>query len=162
LGQVLDFRLLGPLEVTDDSGPLDLGGREQRALLVMLLLQPGRTVSFDRLIDALEGGRASASRVRDLLTELEEVLGPDVLEWGAHGCRLRIRSGQIDVDRFRVLLEAAKRGTPSERAQSLRHALALWRGPVLMDFEDQPFAQAYIARLEELRTAAKERLAGKA
>jgi hypothetical protein len=72
---------------------------------------------------------------------------------------LRIRPGQIDVDRFRVLVEGADRGPPAEREQRLRHALALWRGPVLADFAGEPFAQAFIAELDELKRATEARLA---
>ena len=38
----------------------------------------------------------------------------------------------------------------------LRDGLALWRGPPLSDFAYEPFAQAEIARLEDLRLAAIE------
>ena len=36
-GLVLDFRVLGPLEVSSETGPLLLGGQKQRALLSLLL-----------------------------------------------------------------------------------------------------------------------------
>ena len=51
----MDFRLLGPLEVAGDHGPLALGGIKQRSLLAMLLLHANQVVSTDRLIDALWG-----------------------------------------------------------------------------------------------------------
>jgi DNA-binding SARP family transcriptional activator len=145
---VLDFRILGPLEVTDEAGPLDLGGRGQRALLALMLLEPGRFVSFDQL----------PAEARTYVSELQKTLGDDVLEQTPDGCRLRLRSGQIDVDRFRVLLDASDRGPPALRAQKLRHALALWRGPALAEFADEPFARQYIAELHELRRAAETRL----
>ena len=47
-------------------------------------------------------------------------------------------------------------GEPAAAAQTLREALALWRGPPFADLAYQPFAQAEIARLEELRLAALE------
>ena len=50
-------------------------------------------------------------------------------------------------------------GEPGQAAESLREALALWRGPPLVDFGYQLFAQQEIARLEELRlTALEERI----
>jgi DNA-binding SARP family transcriptional activator len=52
---MLDFRLLGPLEVVDETGPLLLGGQKQRSVLALLLLEAPRPVSTDRLIDALWG-----------------------------------------------------------------------------------------------------------
>ena len=49
----MEFRILGPLEVVDDGRKLALGGVKQRSLLALLLLQPNRVVSRDRLIDEL-------------------------------------------------------------------------------------------------------------
>ena len=47
--------------------------------------------------------------------------------------------------------------TPNEAGEppSARHS-HLWRGPALVDFAHEPFAQAEIARLEELRLTAIE------
>ena len=50
---MLDFRILGPLEVSDAGEPIQLHGQKQRALLALLLLEPNRVVSTDALIDAL-------------------------------------------------------------------------------------------------------------
>lgn len=38
----LEFRILGPLEVVQESHALPLGGHKQRALLTLLLLRPTR------------------------------------------------------------------------------------------------------------------------
>jgi DNA-binding SARP family transcriptional activator len=51
----VDVRLLGPLEVRLGDGPVQLGPRKQRAVLAMLALEPGRTVSADRLAEGLWG-----------------------------------------------------------------------------------------------------------
>ena len=40
----MDVRLLGPIEVRLEDGPIELGPRKQRAVLAMLALEPGRTV----------------------------------------------------------------------------------------------------------------------
>lgn len=50
---VLTFRILGPLEVADESGPLVLGGQEQCALLGLLLIHAGEVLSTDRIVDEL-------------------------------------------------------------------------------------------------------------
>ena len=57
----MDLRLLGPLEVRFEDGPVELGPRKQRAVLAMLALEPGRTVSVDRLAKGLWGDRLPAS-----------------------------------------------------------------------------------------------------
>jgi DNA-binding SARP family transcriptional activator len=54
---VREFRILGPLEAVEDGRPLALGGQKQRALLALLLLDAGRVVSVDRIVDALWGER---------------------------------------------------------------------------------------------------------
>src|SRR5438105_2363402 len=58
VGWGVEFRILGPLEVVQDGRLLALGGAQQRALLVVLLIHRGNVVSTDRLIDELWGERA--------------------------------------------------------------------------------------------------------
>ena len=53
--------LLGPIEAVTDDGAVGLGGAKQRAVLAMLALQTGSTVSADRLIDGLWGDHPPAS-----------------------------------------------------------------------------------------------------
>jgi DNA-binding SARP family transcriptional activator len=145
--------------VSDGSGPLPLGGQKQRAVLALLLLEPGRVVSVDRLIDALWGARPPRTAVTsldDFVCRLRETLGSDVLETRSPGYRLRVRPGDLDRDRFRTLVDSARGADASQRAVKLRHALALWRGPALADFVLESFAQPHIAQLEELRLVALE------
>jgi DNA-binding SARP family transcriptional activator len=49
----MEFRVLGPLAVLGEDGPLRLGGAKQRALLALLLLNSNRVVTLERLIDSL-------------------------------------------------------------------------------------------------------------
>jgi DNA-binding SARP family transcriptional activator len=154
-----EFRILGPLEVSDETGALLLGGLKQRAVLAMLLLEPGRIVSVDRLIDALWGEqppRTATTSLQNFISQLRKTLGADVLETKAPGYRLRVRPGELDLDRFRVLVESARGADPQTRAEKLRHALALWRGPALADLTYEAFADPHIAYLEELRLATLE------
>ena len=76
-----DFRILGPLEVSDETGAFLLGGLKQRAVLALLLLEPGRTVSVDRLIDALWGEnppRTATTSLQNFISQLRKTLGADV------------------------------------------------------------------------------------
>ena len=61
----MEYRVLGPLEVLGDDGPLRLGGAKQRAVLALLLLHSGRVVSQERFIDELWGEAAARDRARD-------------------------------------------------------------------------------------------------
>ena len=73
---------------------------------------------------------------------------------------LRVEPGELDVDRFRGLLERGREqlaaGDPREAASTLRSALAICRGPPLADLSYEPFAQPAIAEFDELRLAALE------
>jgi DNA-binding SARP family transcriptional activator len=151
-----EFRLLGPLEVRSEGAPVQLGGPKQRALLALLLVDAGRTVSTDRLIDALWGEeppRTAATSLQNFVSQLRKQLGPEVLVTKPPGYLLRIDPLQVDVNRVNALVTEARAAAAGERAAKLREAIELWRGPPLAEFGFEAFAQGEIARLEELRLA---------
>jgi DNA-binding SARP family transcriptional activator len=155
-----EFRILGPLEVADGEEVLPLTGQKQRALLALLLLDANRVVSTDRLVDALWGEqppRTAATSLQNFVSQLRKLLGSDVLVTKPPGYQLRISPRQLDLDRFVQLVEEARaEDSAVERAEKLRRALAIWRGPPLADLGFEAFAQQEIGRLEELRLAALE------
>jgi class 3 adenylate cyclase len=69
---------------------------------------------------------------------------------------LRVDPEQFDLTRFERLTAEARGASPRERAEKLRAALALWRGPALEDLAFEPFARDEVGRLEEARLAALE------
>jgi len=79
MSQELEFRILGPLEASREGNVVDLGARQQRALLAMLLLHANEVVSRDRLIDAI-WGEAPPDRARNMIqvyvSRLRRALGP--------------------------------------------------------------------------------------
>jgi DNA-binding SARP family transcriptional activator len=162
----VDFRILGPLEVWHEGRPVDLTGRRQRALLAIMLVNAGAVVSTDRLMDDLWGEEqpdtgGAALRVR--LSQLRKALGDEGSELIVSrppGYLIRVVPGQLDLQRFERLVGEGERamaqGDAQDAARSLAEADALWRGPALADFAYAPFAQAPIARLEELRLTARE------
>src|SRR5215831_193913 len=165
------FHILGPLEVVRSGCVVPLGGRRQRAVLALLLLQANRVVSFDRLAEDVWGGHpppGSVTTLQSYVFRLRRALEPDRLPGDAgavlvtrdRGYLLRVNRGHLDAAVFeeagaagRAALEA---GRYAEAAQALREALGLWRGPVLADLADYGFARPEAARLEELRLAAVE------
>jgi DNA-binding SARP family transcriptional activator/class 3 adenylate cyclase len=155
----LEFEILGPLEVSADGRPLPLRGQKQRAVLALLLLDAGRVVSTDRLIDALWGEqppRTAATSLQNFVSQLRKLIGSDVLVTKPPGYILRIEPEQLDLGRFRRLVEESRGAEPAKRASLLREALDLWHGPPLAEFRFEAFAQNEIARLEELRLVALE------
>jgi DNA-binding SARP family transcriptional activator len=155
----LAARLLGPLELEHNGVPIPLGGPAQRALLARLLLDPGRTVSVERLVEDLWGEDAPASAVKMVqihVSMLRKVLPADMLVTRSPGYALEIEPEAVDLVRFERLLKqgqaALAGGSPPAAGDRLRQALALWRGPALAEF-DAPFAAFESRRLEELRLA---------
>jgi YVTN family beta-propeller protein len=159
----VDFRILGPLEVTQDGRSLALGGAQQRALLAVLLIHRGEVLSTDRLIDELWGERAPSSAVKVVqgyISQLRKALGDDVIVTRGHGYLLAVESERVDACRFEALVaggqSAFTAGDAASAHRRLGEALALWRGEPLADFAYERFAQGEIARLGQARFAALE------
>jgi len=156
---MLEFRILGSFEVSDEARSIALGGQRQRALLAALLLDAGRVVPTERLVDLLwgeEAPRTATTSLQNSISRLRKELGPNVLETRAPGYVLRVSPEQIDAHRFEIQLHDARGVGAEKRRELLDRALSLWRGPALAEFTFEQFAQAEIRRLEELRLVAYE------
>ena len=159
----MEFRILGPLEAWDEGSEVALGGPKPRALLAVLLLHANEVLSADQLVDELwaEGSpHDAAAALRVNVSRLRKVLPPDVLTTRSPGYLVRVEPDALDLHRFERLVEEGRsllaRGLAAHGSEKLREALSLWRGPALADFAYESFAQAAIARLEEIRLAAIE------
>jgi DNA-binding SARP family transcriptional activator len=160
----VEFRLLGPVELVDDGGrAVDLPAGKPRALLALLLLDSGRVVSVDRIVDALWDGQApatAAAAVQVYASRLRKLMPDGVLVRRGPGYVLGVEDGQVDLDRFERLRRegaaAAAEGRWRQAATLLDEALALWRGKPLADVRFDSFARDEVARLDELRLVALE------
>jgi len=162
----VEFRILGPLEISEEGHARPLAGTKQKTLLAVLLLNPGEAVSSDRLVEALWGEKPpekASNALQAHVSQLRKVLGStagDLLVTQAPGYVLRVSPEQLDATRFERLAAEGRRaladGDPRAGADTLREALSLWRGPALADLAYEAFAQEHIARLEEARLAALE------
>ncbi len=157
----LQFSMLGPLSVQRDGTVLSLGGPKQRAVLALLLVEPGAIVSIGRLLDGVWGEEATdASRasLHTYVSNLRALLGVSIERVG-DGYRLEIDERQVDVMEFARTVEAARdvlSTDPVDAGDRLRQALELWKGFPFADLEDVPGLQTHIHRLEEQRLAAVE------
>jgi DNA-binding SARP family transcriptional activator len=145
----VDLRILGPLRVSREDRPLELGGHRQKVLVCLLLLHANEVVSAERIIDVLwgEGPPATARKALQVnVSRLRQILGAGVLETRAPGYLIRVQDGELDAQRFERLVAQGKQalgaGEPGRGAALLRQALGLWRGPALADVVDEPFAAA--------------------
>jgi DNA-binding SARP family transcriptional activator len=152
----MEFRLLGSLAVREGGRELPVKGLKERSLLAMLLLEEGRIVPADRLIDELwedEPPPTARGSLQVRIAGLRQALGKERIVSEGRGYRVELSPGELDVTHFQRLLEQGGEAR-------LREALELWQGPALADFLDQRWAQAAAARLEELRLVALERRIG--
>src|SRR5215213_6617630 len=101
------FRILGPLEVEGPDGPLALGGQKQRALLAVLLLNLGRVVATDSVIDKLWGEdppRTAATSLQNLVSQLRKLLGADAVETRPPGYALHAEPDDLDLGHHAALI----------------------------------------------------------
>ena len=162
----MQARILGPFQLEEGGRRIAVGGVRQRAVLVSLLLHANEVVPSEQLLMDLWGEDSPPSAANSLqaaISRLRRALPPGRLITRAPGYTLRIFPDELDVSQFEQLVsegrEALTAGAAAQAAQTLSQALSLWRGPALADFRYEPFAQAEIARLEELHlTCLEERI----
>jgi DNA-binding SARP family transcriptional activator len=152
----VQVRILGPIEV---HGGRISGGRPL-SLFALLLVNRGALVPVDKIVDELwegAGPRHRRKAVHVVASRLRSAVGTDVLRSEPAGYGLRLAPGELDADRFEVLLRRGRAeladGDAREAAATLRRALGLWRGPALAEVAEERFAQPEAARLEDLRLA---------
>jgi predicted ATPase/class 3 adenylate cyclase len=168
---LVEFAVLGPLEATRGGTPIALGAGRQRALLALLLIHANEVVPSERLIDGLWGQDPPAGAAHSLqvyVSGLRKALEPErapgapaqVVVTRTPGYLVRVDDRALDRLRFERLVgegrQALREDDPMAAARRLGEALGLWRGPALVDFAYEAFAQAEAARLEELRVSALE------
>ncbi|MEU7867686.1 BTAD domain-containing putative transcriptional regulator [Dactylosporangium sp. NPDC049140] len=163
---MLQFRILGPLEVDNAGAPVDTGTPKQRAVLAMLATQPGRVVSVQRLIDELwadEPPERAIASLQAYVSRLRRALEPGrtardrsaVLVSRSPGYVLQVPAESVDAARFAAAVE--RTGEPADVLPALSEALDLWRGDPLPELGESALARAERSRLVELRLTAIER-----
>jgi len=160
----VEVRLLGTLEVLDDTGgTVPVSGAKLRSLLAALALRPGQAVSAELLVEELWGEEAkatAANSLQGLVSKLRRALPADVVLTRVPGYVLDIGAEATDIGRFERLAtdgrKALAAGDTAAAATTLRKALQLWRGPTLAEFVYEEFAQGVIVRLGEERASVLE------
>ncbi len=161
---VAEVRLLGPVQAVRAGGEVPLGGPRQRAVLALLVVEAGRVVPAERLIEELWRGSppaGAAITLRSYVSRLRSALAPEgsVVARGG-GYVISTGPDGLDASRFERLVaegrDALARGQVVAAGARLREALGLWRGPALADVLEVERLALEAARLEELRLAAAE------
>ena len=161
-GWSLEVRLLGPCELVERRGPLDLGGPKECALLALLSMSNG-PLSPEQLIDELWSGEPPSSARKTLQTyiwRLRRKLGEALVSvTGGYELRLPTTS-DCDAIRFEWLVRDAHRamddGAFEQAGHQLDDAMALWRGQPFTGCASTVALETHAARLEERRIDAIE------
>ena len=162
----MQVRILGPFQLEEGGRRIPIEGIRQRAVLAGLLLHANEVVPSEQLLMDLWGEDSppsAANALQAAVSRLRRALPPGRLLTRVPGYVLRIFPEEVDVGQFEQLVsegrEALATGAAAQAARTLSQALSLWQGPALADFRYEPFAQAEIARLEELHlTCLEERV----
>jgi predicted ATPase/DNA-binding SARP family transcriptional activator len=161
---MIEFRVLGPIEVIRDGNPVGLGGPRQRVLLALLLVDAPRPVPVERLADELWHGEppdGAPTTMRAYVSKLRTVLGADAaITSSTAGYALDVGGDNVDATRFERLAreghEALERGATRRAATRLGRALELWRGHPFAGVNDEGALRLEAQRLEDLRLSAFE------
>nr|WP_062330544.1 AfsR/SARP family transcriptional regulator [Herbidospora sakaeratensis] len=157
----VELLILGPLELRVGAQRVDLQSSRQQVILAVLVLESGRVVALDRLIEAVWGddppltARKQVQICVSALRRLFSLTGAACeITTSSAGYALAVDGCRLDVDRFDALRAAARSaaadGRPADAAALLRQALALWRGEALAGLPSPPVA-ARATWLNELR-----------
>jgi DNA-binding SARP family transcriptional activator/tetratricopeptide (TPR) repeat protein len=146
----MEYRVLGPVQIWACGQPVPAGEPRQRAVLAMLLIEAGRTVSMPTLVDRIwddeppaQAYRSVQAHVARIRRALERAAGADCgrggvppsqpLVRGPGGYVLSVAGEDVDLHRFRALVARSHDAgtTDRDRAALLREALDLWLGEPL-------------------------------
>ncbi|MER6943842.1 BTAD domain-containing putative transcriptional regulator [Nonomuraea sp. NPDC000554] len=163
LGGNVRFAILGAVEVSAEGRELPPLAPRHRAFLGYLLLHSGTVLSVERLIEAMWGPTppdTARAQVHAALTAMRRTLraadAAHLVQTRPAGYLITPAAGQLDLQEFATLVAEAQ-SEPTPAVQTLRQALALWRGPAFAGVQAH-FAESARARLEDRRLAAVERL----
>lgn len=164
MGVRVEFGLLGTVAIWQDGSELAIGSAQRRCVLALLLLEPGRLVSAERLRDALWDETRAPDSARNVLqgciSHLRRLLAHDPALRLVHkhpGYVLAAPADRVDLYRFRTLVaRAGETDDDKEIVGLLDRALTLWRGDPLADLDDSAVTTAIRSTLAEERLTAVE------
>ena len=159
---IMQVRLLGPVDVVVDGQPRLVGGRRRTGVLAVLALAAGEVVSTDRLSEAVwgSGPRPAVNTLQSHVSALRRVLGGDAITAVPPGYVLDLGPDGTDVQAAeRLLRQGTAAAEPAQAVADLRTALDLWRGEPLGGVAGLPGMAGQTGRLEMLQAQVRRALA---
>lgn len=168
----LNIELLGPFSAHLGHLAVTPSAAKQRQILALLALNAGRVVTVTTLTEELWGDyppRSSATTLQTYVLQLRNRLaaaarGQDarqLISTAHSGYLLDAQSCRTDVEEFERLARAgrgaAETGDQASASELLGRALALWRGPALVDVRVGRVLELEAAALNEGRLGVLER-----
>ena len=165
MAAVLSFWILGELQIRRGAAEVPLRTGKLRILLATLLLRPNNLVSVDELVDRLwdeRPPRGARTTVQTYVMRLRQALGddtkhPDLILTRSGGYLLKISAEQLDLERFRSLVDQSSQLDLPAAAANLHEALSLWRGEALSGVPSDSLRRAEVPRLTEERLRVLDR-----
>ena len=165
---VLDFRLLGAVEVRRDGRSVRLTSAKHRILLAALLLHAERVVPFDELTEVIWDAAQPENPRRTIqlyVTRLRKAIAgtdsEEIIATCPEGYRVDARPEQIDLGRFHLAVtradQAAAAGDVAGEAAALGQALAECRGDPLAGLPSDSLQREIVPQLREQWVRALER-----
>ncbi|MFD8085225.1 BTAD domain-containing putative transcriptional regulator [Kitasatospora sp. NPDC059722] len=161
----MQFGILGPLRVSGADGEITISGPRLRAVLALLLLRAGRTVTSDQLAEAVWDARASPNSRTALpsyVMRLRRTLGPEAggrVVTRNGGYAIELDEGELDLFAFQDLCGRAQAlvdsDDPNAAQRVLAEALGLWRGEPLADVPDSAVLRREVEAMRSARLRAQ-------
>jgi tetratricopeptide (TPR) repeat protein len=167
---IMEFRVLGPIELWSAGQQCDLGPTRVRCVLAILMLTPRTLVPTDALIDRVwdtqppPKARESLSvYITRLRAALRQAIGDSIRLTGRDsGYELDIDPGTVDLHQFRRLRRQADAlaadGDWGQAASLLREADRLWRGQAFAGIRGDWVGRMRDSLDEERRVAILKRI----
>ncbi|MGW6933434.1 BTAD domain-containing putative transcriptional regulator [Lentzea sp. NPDC054927] len=150
---IVEYRVLGPLEVLADGEPVAVPAGRGRVLLATLLLRANEFVPVDELVEQVWDGEPPApgrahKTLQMVVARLRQSLGAaNCVRTSSRGYSAEVAPDQLDLTRFRRLTAQG----------DYRAALELWRGKALANVQSESLHREDVPRLMEEQVIALER-----
>lgn len=165
---MIKFNVLGPLQIEVDGHCYAPSAAKVRQVLALMLLRANQIVTVDAFIEELwtqQPPRTAVTTVQTYIYQLRKLfascggneLAERLIDTMQAGYRLNVTADEVDVLAFDQLVERARQRSSArcdEAAGLYREALALWRGPALVDVTRGELLSRYAVELDEKRLLA--------